>query len=124
MCLTTLLNKYAQNVHMSVTMSQVFSRDNENLAKLVICRAKDKISTELDGETVILDIASGVYSGLDPVGTTIWNLLEKSVSFTAIVKEIVGTYDVSEDQCISDLCDFLTNLFENGLIVVKNALNP
>lgn len=105
-------------------MSKVFSHDNENLFDLVICRAKDKISTELDGETVILDIASGVYSGLDPVGTAIWNLLENPVAFKAIVEEIVSTYEVSEDQCVSDLSDFLTSLSAAGLIAVQHAENP
>lgn len=61
-------------------MPKLFSRDNKKTTAQVVCRADDKISTELDGETVILDLATGTYSGLDLVGTTIWNLLEKPVS--------------------------------------------
>lgn len=90
---------------------------------MVIRRAEDKISTELDEETVILDIASGIYSGLDPVGTTIWNLLEKPVAFIEIVQNILNTYDVSEEQCIVDLIDLLNSLSENELIVVRDAEN-
>ena len=101
-------------------MSKVFSHDNENLFDLVICRAKDKISTELDGETVILDIASGMYSGLDPVGTAIWNLLEKPVGFKDLVAEILDSYVVSKEQCVTDLLNFLENLSTSNLIDVEN----
>lgn len=92
------------------------SRDNEKLYDLVVCRAEDKISTELDGETVILDIASGIYSGLDQVGTTIWNMVEKPVRFGEIVQEIRTIYDVSEEQCTDDLIEFLNALITNKLL--------
>lgn len=106
-----------------MNMSNILSHDNINLLKVVVCRAKDKISTELDGETVILDLASGVYSGLDQVGTTIWNLLEHPVSIGNIVTNIVNTYDVSEKKSLSDLIVFLNSLAENGLIVIQDAEN-
>lgn len=109
---------------MRVSMSQLFSRNNENLQELCVRRDEDKISTELDGETVILDIPSGMYSSLDPVGTTIWNLLETPVAFRTIVGEILNAYDVSEEQCITDVLDFLHNLSERGLIVVMDAEQP
>jgi hypothetical protein len=101
-------------------MTKVFSRDNNKLHDLVICRGEDKLSTELDGETVILDIASGVYSGIDSVGTAIWNLLENPVSFTTIKQELLENYDVEEEQCINDLLDFLQILADNNLIVVRD----
>ncbi len=104
-------------------MTQLISRDNERLFEQVLCRKEDKISTELDGETVILDLVSGMYSGLDQVGTTIWNLLEKPIVFKAIVTEIINTYDVTEEQCIADLLDFLNSLLGSGLIVVQQDEN-
>lgn len=97
---------------------EVISRDTKNLYDIVISRAEDKISTELDGETVILDISSGVYSGLDQVGTTIWNALEKPVRFGEVVGEILDAYDVDEEQCENDLIEFLNSLSENGLISI------
>lgn len=111
-------------MYMRVIMSKLFSLDNPHLRALLLRRADDKLSTELDGETVILDIASGIYSGLDPVGTTIWNLLADKVTFQAIVTEILSTYDVEEEQCTADLCEFLSSLAESGLIVAENAEHP
>ncbi|WP_136809672.1 PqqD family protein [Desulfosediminicola flagellatus] len=91
----------------------------QDVYNFLFLKSREKLSTELDGETVILDINSGMYSGLDPVGTTIWNLLEKEVTFSQIVEEILDNYDVSEEQCINDLIDFLNDLEKNGLIVVQ-----
>lgn len=100
-------------------MAIIFSSENESLRDLFVCRAEGKISTELDGETVILDIASGIYSGLDPVGTMVWNMLEKPVAFTEIVQAVLAQFDVTEAQCSDDLCGFLNDLYQNKLIDVR-----
>ena len=52
---------------MQITFSEALHTNRDRLIR----RAKDAISTELDGETVILNIDTGIYSGLDQVGTTI-----------------------------------------------------
>lgn len=99
---------------------EIFSINNKKVFHLIVSRKKESISTELDGETVILDIASGIYSGLDPVGTFIWNLLENPLSVMSLRDAILSQYDVSEEQCNADLLSFLKDLMDNGLIAVKN----
>jgi hypothetical protein len=99
-----------------MTSKEVFSSNNERLSQVVLRRTKESMSTELDGETVILDLASGTYSGLDAVGTFIWNQLEQPATITALRGAILGKYDVSEAQCLADLLDFLMVLADNGLI--------
>lgn len=86
---------------------------------LLLSRAEDKISTELDGETVILDLASGTYSGLNEVGTTIWNLLNEPKSFSAIQTAIEEKYAVSSEQCAADLASFLQELIDNNLLIIN-----
>jgi len=100
--------------------NQLFSRSNEKLGQLCLSRSTSQVSTELDGETVILNITAGVYSGLDPVGTAIWNILEKPVTFSQIVEEILSRYDVTEDQCIDDMLLFLKDLADNQLIAISD----
>ena len=99
-------------------MQKIFSSSNENLADIVLKRAKDSISTELDGETVILNIETGVYNGLDPVGTTIWNVLENPASFERLTAAVLDEYEVTRGQCIDDLCTFLSDLLKNKLIEI------
>ena len=90
----------------------LFSTDNQELAAIKACRAKDAISTELDGETVILNIETGVYNGLDQVGTTIWNLLEKPITFGEITESVMAEYEVEAQRCSDDLCSFLNDLLK------------
>ena len=100
--------------------TDIFTLNNLKLFELIICRAKDSISTELDGETVILDIASGIYSGLDSIGTFIWNQLEQPLPIVVLRDAILQRYDVPEEQCVADLLIFLKDLADNGLIIIKN----
>jgi hypothetical protein len=37
---------------------------------------EQQITSQLGDESVILDLSDGIYYGLDPIGTRIWNLLE------------------------------------------------
>ena len=100
--------------------SEVFSVSNRKVFEIRLCRAKDNISTELDNETVILDISSGIYSGLDPIGTFIWNQLEHAVTVAALRDAILERYDVTEERCVADLFIFLEDLADNGLIRLEN----
>ncbi len=102
-------------------MSERISTNNSELNDLTISRAESAISTELDNETIILDTSSGVYSGLDLVGTTIWDTIENPTSFSKIVQTILADYSVSEQECISDLIKFLHKLSDLNLIVAHGA---
>ncbi len=93
--------------------------ENCNVLDVKICRAKDCISTTLDGETVILDASTGIYFELDIIGTFIWNKLELYVSISALRDEILASFEVSEESCMADLLDFLKNLNSNNLITIE-----
>ena len=88
-----------------------------NLENL-ISRADGKTSTEIDGETVILDMESGVYVGLDDIGTLVWSLIEKGISLQNLLNEILLEYDVASQQCLDDLQEFLSELVDGGYIAV------
>ncbi len=99
----------------------VISENNPRLNDLVFYRPQDKLSTELDQETVILDMESGIYSQLNPVGTTIWNQLEQPVALTTIIQKIVTVYEVKEEECRKDVLTFLQDLSRNELIKAEYA---
>lgn len=102
-----------------MTNIDISSLNNDVLGTLLLCREKKNISTELEGETVILDMASGVYSGLDAVGTSIWNLLEQPITFSNLCQKIMEEYDVAEDACRTDVLSFLKDLADNKLITIQ-----
>ena len=78
----------------------------------------DVLCQELGGESVLLDLASQRYFGLDTVGTRIWALLREDVPLPRIVEVICGEYDVEPSQMERDLLALLDELSEKGLIAV------
>ena len=103
-----------------MTNFETFSVNNEKLFELTLCRTQESISTALDGETVILDTHSGIYSGLDSVGTFIWDQLMQPATIAVLRDAMLEKYAVTEEQCLADLLVFLKELADNGLIVIQN----
>src|SRR6202034_4095732 len=87
----------------------------------VVVAAKDQVSCDLAGEAAILNIKSGVYYGLDPVGARIWNLMQEPREVTEIQNAITDEYDVEPERCARDLVGLLEKLLAEGLIEVKNG---
>jgi hypothetical protein len=85
----------------------------------VVVAAKDQVSCDLAGEAAILNIKSGVYYGLDPVGARIWNLMQEPRKVSEIQNAITEEYDVEPEQCSRDLAGLLEKLLAEGLIEVK-----
>src|SRR5215471_2029746 len=72
----------------------------------------------LDDGAVLLDTDSGVYYGLDPVGTRIWELVGTSdgASEEQIVRELSADYAVDEHRLRADVSEFLAALEARGLL--------
>jgi coenzyme PQQ synthesis protein D (PqqD) len=67
-------------------------------------------------ETVLLDLSSGIYFGLDGVGKRIWESLSEGLSLTETAAVIVREFDVAEEQAQADLIAFATDLVQRGLL--------
>lgn len=68
-------------------------------------------------ETVLLDLASGVYFGLDGVGKRIWESVVEGNSLGEAVEVIIAQYEVDEAQAQADVLAFASDLVERGLFV-------
>jgi hypothetical protein len=68
-------------------------------------------------ETVLLDLSSGIYFGLDGVGKRIWESLAEGHSLGDTVAVIVAEYEVNEAQAQSDVVKFVGDLVARGLLV-------
>jgi len=76
----------------------------------------DVLFQEVQGDSVLLDMNSGVYFGLDRVGTRMWQLMNETKSLTAVVEKVVSEFDVSPDRCTEDVIVLARKLAEQGLI--------
>jgi hypothetical protein len=86
-----------------------------------IVLSDDVISHEVSGETVLLDLASENYFGLDEVGTRIWQLIQENGDLEFIVKTLLDEYDVAEDTLKADVEKLLTEISDLGLIKIEAA---
>lgn len=87
----------------------------------VVVATKDQVSCDLAGEAAILNIKSGVYYGLNPVGARIWNLMQEPRKVAEIQNEITNEYEVEPERCARDLVVLLEKLLAEGLIEVKSG---
>jgi hypothetical protein len=71
---------------------------------------------ELQGEAVLLEIESGVYFGLNEIGSRIWNLLVAHGDLERVLTDLLDEYDVSEKRLRADLEAFLAILVERQLV--------
>jgi Coenzyme PQQ synthesis protein D (PqqD) len=81
--------------------------------------AKEVLATELGSEFVILNLADGIYYGLDDAGAEIWKLLTRPVTVEEICRGISASFDVELDQCRTDVLKLLDSLASRSLIDVR-----
>ena len=81
-----------------------------------IVLSKDQASCDLAGETAVVNLRSGVYFGLDAMGTHVWELLREPVTFRGLCDALIREYDVDGSRLESDMRAFLNELADHGLV--------
>ena len=80
--------------------------------------SKEVLAQELDGETVLLDLASESFFGLDEVSTRVWQLLLEGKGRAEVIDVLLQEYEVERNVLEKDVADLLTRLGEAGLITL------
>ncbi len=78
--------------------------------------SENQINTQLEQDTVILNIATGKYFSLTGVASFIWKYIREGKSFQEIHEQVMQNYAVSKEQSLEDLTSFITNMHQAGLI--------
>ncbi len=89
----------------------------------IVVAAREQVSCDLAGEAAILNVASGVYYGLDPVGARIWGLLQQPRRVVELRDAVTREYDVEPERCERDILALLERLLLEGLIEVREGLS-
>ena len=74
---------------------------------------------EIAGESVLLNMASEHYFGLDDVGTRIWNLLVEDGDPQKALAQLQQVYDVDEVTLRTDMAKLIEELSGKGLISLE-----
>jgi Coenzyme PQQ synthesis protein D (PqqD) len=75
----------------------------------------------LDRESVLLNLDTEQYFGLDETGTRMWQLVTASPNIEAAYQELLAEFDVEPEMLRSNLMELLTRLVDNGLLQVIPA---
>ncbi|WP_136799769.1 MULTISPECIES: PqqD family protein [Desulfosediminicola] len=81
--------------------------------------SQEVLSQEVDGETVILDMRSENYFGLDEIGTDIWRLLKEQKTLQEVFDILLDEYEVEEQVLRQHLEDHISELCKAELISLK-----
>lgn len=81
----------------------------------VVIAAKSQVSCDLDGEAAVLNLATGIYYGLDKVGATIWQHIQTPATVAVLRQVILAHYEVDAATAQSDLLTFLHEMMQEGL---------
>lgn len=92
--------------------------ENAILLSSIVVGADDNLSCDLQGEAVVLNLQSGTYFGLNPLGARIWELIKKPTMVSDVLRDLLKEYSVDEDECKTDLLTFLCQLEQQKLLKV------
>ncbi len=75
----------------------------------------------LDQESVLLNLETEQYFGLDETGTRMWQLVTDSPNIDTAYQGLLAEFDVEPELLRSNLTELLGQLVENGLLQVLPA---
>ena len=81
----------------------------------------DVLFQEVGGETVLLDLSSESYFGLDETATRIWQLIQTGGTLREVLETMVREFDVTPGQMERDLMHHLDELEAAGLVSAAHA---
>ena len=84
----------------------------------VVVAAEHQVSCDVDNEAALLNLETGVYYGLDPVGAQLWKRLQSPITVAALVEAMMQDFAVTATTAESDLRTFLSALIDAGLVKI------
>ncbi len=79
---------------------------------------------ELAGESVLLNLETGTYFGLDAVGTRIWNLIAEQGSTSSAIDTLLAEYDVDAPRLEKDVTALIDQLLAKRLLTTDAEQTP
>ena len=89
-------------------------------------RSSAVVSRMIADETLVVPIRNGVgnldsiYS-FNPLGSDLWKLLEKEISLEEMCAWVTEHYEVTSDQALGDIREFVGELVGTGLVAITSS---
>jgi hypothetical protein len=79
---------------------------------------------DIKGETVVLNIESGVFYTLNEVGRSIWEMVANGHTFEAITLQLAEKFEIPLDISRKDTQTFLHRLVDEGVLRIAEKNIP
>ena len=83
---------------------------------MIVHRQSNWLAAKVGDELVMMSVESGNYVGLTEVGARIWELLKTPQELNALCGRLTEEFDVSDQDCRSDVEAFLKELAKHGAV--------
>lgn len=84
-----------------------------------VVKSDDALIRELENEAILLNLKTGIYYGLNPVGARAWQLLVEHQRLSRIADIMVEEFEVERDVLERDLLALGRQLIDTGLCQVR-----
>jgi hypothetical protein len=84
-----------------------------------VSRIEDIVVGDIDDEKVMMSVEKGEYFGLDPIGSRVWEMIERPVRVSDLIDALLAKYDVDRETCERDVLAFLEELHESRIARVE-----
>ena len=83
---------------------------------------REQVSCSVSNEAVVLQMQRGLYHGMNPVGSFIWEQLQQQPrTMNEIIALVTNKYEVDARKATDDVMQFLQSLHEAALIEADDA---
>ena len=88
----------------------------------ILVAAANQVSCDVDDEAALLNLDTGVYYGLNPLGAYIWKLVQSPVTFRALRERLSDEFP-AEPNIDQDLRQFLDEMVNAGLVELEGSVD-
>lgn len=90
--------------------------DSAALDQAILRASPDVQGTNMDGETVLLDLSTGRYYTLNRLGSAIWECCTGDKTLRDIHAILCDRFEVTPERALDDLVDLVNELIQEGLL--------
>jgi Coenzyme PQQ synthesis protein D (PqqD) len=87
----------------------------------IITQGAGLVSSQIDGEIVMMSVGNEQYYGLDAVGSRIWELIAQPRSVSSVCETLRSEFQVDRDTCQRDVLNFMERLYAEKIIRIVAA---
>jgi len=92
-----------------------------NLNHCLRSRGEEIAAKVIDGEAIIINLASGIYYSMDKVGGLVWEMIDEGRTLEEMLAVILARYEVSADQVKTDIEQLVNELLQENLVTASET---